>query len=68
MYFSKMEDDKMAKQAKAKTAVKEVVGTSKRAGYKRESNKRINQTVEKIMRRARAVLRDDASRFGKPKA
>ena len=68
MYFSKMEDDKMAKQAKAKTAVKEVVGTSKRAGYKRVSNKRINQTVEKIMRRARAVLRDDASRFGKPKA
>lgn len=68
MYFSKMEDDKMAKQAKAKTAVKEVVGTSKRAGYKRGSNKRINQTVEKIMRRARAVLRDDASRFGKPKA
>ena len=60
----------MAKQAKAKakTAVKEVVGTSKRAGYKRESNKRINQTIEKIMRRARAVLRDDASRFGKPKA
>ena len=57
----------MAKQAKAKTAVKEV-GTSKRAGYKRGSNKRINQTVEKIMRRARAVLRDDASRFGKPKA
>lgn len=68
MYFSKMEDDKMAKQAKAKTAVKEVVGTSKRAGYKRGSNKRINQTVEKIMRRARAVLRDDASRFGKLKA
>uniref|UniRef100_A0AB39C1Z6 1,4-alpha-glucan branching enzyme n=1 Tax=Klebsiella phage PMBT63 TaxID=3229739 RepID=A0AB39C1Z6_9CAUD len=68
MYFSKMEDDKMAKHAKAKTAVKEVVGTSKRAGYKRGSNKRINQTVEKIMRRARAVLRDDASRFGKPKA
>lgn len=68
MYFSKMEDDKMAKQAKAKTAVKEVVGTSKRADYKRGSNKRINQTVEKIMRRARAVLRDDASRFGKPKA
>lgn len=68
MYFSKMEDDKMAKQAKAKTAVKEVVGTSKRAGYKRGSNKRINQTVEKIMRRARAVLRDDVSRFGKPKA
>lgn len=68
MYFSKMEDDKMAKQAKAKTAVKEVVGTSKRAGYKRGSNKRINQTVEKIMRRARVVLRDDASRFGKPKA
>lgn len=68
MYFSKMEDDKMAKQAKAKTAVKEVVGTSKRAGYKCGSNKRINQTVEKIMRRARAVLRDDASRFGKPKA
>ena len=68
MYFSKMEDDKMAKQAKAKTAVKEVVGTSKRAGYKRGSNSRINQTVEKIMRRARAVLRDDASRFGKPKA
>lgn len=58
----------MAKQAKAKTAVKEVVGTSKRAGYKHGSNKRINQTVEKIMRRARAVLRDDASRFGKPKA
>ncbi|WKC55791.1 hypothetical protein pzkkv8_46 [Klebsiella phage pzk-kv8] len=63
-----MEDFIMAKQAKAKTAVKEVVGTSKRAGYKRASNKRINQTVEKIMRRARAVLRDDASRFGKPKA
>jgi hypothetical protein len=27
MYFSKMEDFIMAKQAKAKTAVKEVVGT-----------------------------------------
>lgn len=57
----------MAKQAK-KQAVKEVVGNSKRAGYKRGSNKRIDQTVEKIMRRARAVLRDDVSRFGKPKA
>lgn len=42
--------------------------SSKRAKYKRESNKRINQVVEKIMRRARAVLRDEASRFGKPKA
>ncbi|WCZ66344.1 hypothetical protein [Yersinia phage MHG19] len=42
--------------------------SSKRAGYKRESNKCINQVVEKIMRRARAVLRDEASRFGKPKA
>ncbi|WDS61753.1 hypothetical protein [Cronobacter phage vB_Cdu_VP8] len=59
---------KMAKQAK-KQAVKEVVaGSSKRAGYKRGSNKRIDQVVEKIMRRARAVLRDDVSRFGKPKA
>ncbi|AHY25459.1 hypothetical protein PS2_220 [Serratia phage PS2] len=57
----------MAKQAKKQT-VKEVVGNSKRAGYKRGSNKRIDQTVEKIMRRARAVLRDDVSRFGKPKA
>lgn len=57
----------MAKQAK-KQAVKEVVGNSKRAGYKRGSNKRIDQVVEKIMRRARAVLRDDVSRFGKPKA
>lgn len=56
----------MAKQAKAKKAVeKKVDGTSKRAGYKRGSNSRINQIVEKIMRRARAVLRDDASRFGK---
>ncbi|UIW11244.1 MAG: hypothetical protein [Enterobacter phage ENC9] len=68
MYFSKMEDLIMAKQAKAKKAVEKVVGDSKRAGYKRGSNSRINQTVEKIMRRARAVLRDDASRFGKPKA
>lgn len=42
--------------------------SSKHAGHKRESNKRINQVVEKIMRRARAVLRDEASRFGKPKA
>ena len=45
--------------------VEKKVGDSKRAGYKRGSNSRINQTVEKIMRRARAVLRDDASRFGK---
>lgn len=53
----------------AKKQVKEVVaGSSKRAGYKRGSNKRVNQTVEKIMRRARAVLRDDASRYGKPRA
>ncbi|CCI88784.1 gp30.9 conserved hypothetical protein [Yersinia phage phiR1-RT] len=52
---------------KAKAAVGQEVGTSKRAKYKRGSNKRINQTVEKIMRRARAVLRDDASRFGKPR-
>nr|P17310.1 RecName: Full=Uncharacterized 11.1 kDa protein in Gp30-rIII intergenic region; AltName: Full=ORF D [Tequatrovirus T4]CAA35653.1 unnamed protein product [Tequatrovirus T4] len=58
----------MAKQAKAKKAVEKKVGDSKRAGYKRGSNSRINQTVEKIMRRARAVLRDDASRFGKQKA
>lgn len=57
----------MAKQAKAKKAVEKKVGDSKRAGYKRGSNSRINQTVEKIMRRARAVLRDDASRFGKQK-
>lgn len=56
----------MAKQAKSKAV--EVVGTSKRAKYKRGSNKRINQTVEKIMARARAVLRDSTSRFGKPKA
>lgn len=54
--------------SKAKKVVKEVVGTSKRAGYKRGSNKRINQTVEKIMARSRAVLRDSTSRFGKPKA
>jgi hypothetical protein len=58
----------MAKQAKAKKAVEKKVGDSKRAGYKRGANSRINQTVEKIMRRARAVLRDDASRFGKQKA
>lgn len=54
-------------KVKAKAAVVQEVGTSKRAKYKRGSNKRINQTVEKIMRRARAVLRDDASRFGKPR-
>ncbi|EIP2092573.1 hypothetical protein LSG11_000232 [Shigella flexneri] len=46
----------MAKQAKAKKAVEKKVGDSKRAGYKRGSNSRINQTVEKIMRRARAVF------------
>lgn len=57
----------MAKQSKAKAPKAVVAGSSKRAGYKRGSNKRINQTVEKIMRRARAVLRDDVSRFGKPK-
>lgn len=69
MYFSEMEDLKMAKQAKKKaSSAVEVVGTSKRAKYKRGSNKRINQTVEKIMARARAVLRDSTSRFGKPKA
>lgn len=56
----------MAKQSKKVEKV--IDSTSKRAGYKRESNERINQTIEKIMRRARAVLRDDASRFGKPKA
>lgn len=48
--------------------VEKVVGTSKRAGYKRASNKRINPLIEKLQARARAVLRDDASRFGKPKA
>lgn len=58
----------MAKQAKAKKAVEKVVGTSKRAGYKRESNKRINQLVDKLQARARAVLRADAACFGKPKA
>ena len=52
----------------AKKEVAKVEGTSKRAGYKRGSNKRIDQVTEKIMRRARAVLRDDVSRFGKPKA
>lgn len=54
--------------SKTKTVASEVVGTSKRAKYKRGSNKRINQVVEKIMARARAVHRDAASRFGKPKA
>lgn len=43
-----------------------VEGNSKRAGYKRGSNKRINQSVEQVMRRARAVLRDAQSRFGAP--
>ena len=66
MYFSKMEDDKMAKQAKAKTAVKEVVGTSKRAGYKRGSNKRINQLTDKLASRARKVIAHDTA-FGNPR-
>ena len=51
--------------AKAK-AVKEVVGTSKRAGYKRGSNKRINQLVDKLVSRARKVVAHDAA-FGKPR-
>lgn len=58
----------MAKQAKKKAVEKVVVGDSKRAGYKRESNKRINQLVDKLQARARAVLRADAACFGKPKA
>lgn len=58
----------MAKQAKAKKAVEKVVGDSKRAGYKRSSNKRINQVTDKLQARARAVLRADAACFGKPQA
>ncbi|BAQ22877.1 hypothetical protein AU156_gp224 [Edwardsiella phage PEi20] len=58
----------MAKQAKAKKVEKVVVGDSKRAGYKRGSNKRINQLVSKLQARARAVLRADAACFGKPRA
>ncbi|CAH1615554.1 hypothetical protein UGJNECP4_00221 [Escherichia phage UGJNEcP4] len=49
----------------AKKEVKVVDGTSKRAGYKRASNKRINQVVDKLQARARAVLRADAACFGK---
>ncbi|ADB81708.1 hypothetical protein [Enterobacter phage vB-EclM_KMB20] len=56
----------MAKQAKAKTAVKEVVGTSKRAGYKRGSNKRINQLTDKLASRARKVIAHDTA-FGNPR-
>ena len=50
----------------AKKEVKVVDGSSKRAGYKRASNKRINQVTDKLQ--ARAVLRADAACFGKPKA
>ena len=57
----------MAKQAKKKVEVKVADGSSKRAGYKRKSNKRIDQILGPIQRRARAVLRDAASRFGKPR-
>ena len=55
----------MAKQAKAKTAVKEV-GTSKRAGYKRASNSRINPLADQLASRARKVIAHyDA--FGNPR-
>lgn len=49
----------------AKKEVKVVTGDSKRAGYKRASNKRINQVVDKLQARARAVLRADVACFGK---
>lgn len=52
----------------AKKEVKVVDGSSKRAGYKRASNKRINQVTDKLQARARAVLRANAACFGKPKA
>jgi hypothetical protein len=52
----------------AKKEVKVVDGTSTRAGYKRSSNKRINQLTDKLQARARAVLRADAACFGKPQA
>lgn len=56
----------MAKQAKAKTAVKEVVCTSKRAGYKRGSNSRINPLADQLASRARKVIAHDAA-FGNPR-
>ncbi len=56
----------MAKQAKAKTAVKEVVGTSKRAGYKRSTNARIDKLGDQLASRARKVLAHDAA-FGNPR-
>ena len=57
---------KMAKQAKAKKAVEKVVGDSKRAGYKRGSNSRINQLTDKLASRARKVIAHDAA-FGNPR-
>ena len=51
--------------SKAKTAVKEV-GTSKRAGYKRGSNKRIDRLGDQLASRARKVIAHDAA-FGNPR-
>ncbi len=45
----------MAKQAKTK-AVKEVTGTSKRAGYKRKTNKRVDVLGAQLKRLARKAL------------
>ncbi|ARW57636.1 hypothetical protein FDI23_gp202 [Serratia phage CHI14] len=53
-------------KAKAKTAVKETVGTSKRAGYKRASNKRIDPLGDQLASRARKVIAHDAA-FGNPR-
>ncbi|AIX12198.1 hypothetical protein ACQ46_gp226 [Citrobacter phage Moon] len=52
--------------SKAKKVVKEVVGTSKRAGYKRSTNARIDQLGDQLASRARKVLAHDAA-FGNPR-
>ncbi|ARW58190.1 hypothetical protein [Serratia phage X20] len=52
--------------SKAKTVVKETVGTSKRAGYKRGSNKRIDPLGDQLASRARKVIAHDAA-FGNPR-
>lgn len=56
----------MSKAKKAVKSVKEVVGTSKRAGYKRSTNARIDKLGDQLASRARKVLAHDAA-FGNPR-
>ncbi len=46
----------MAKAPKKSAEVKEVIGTSKRKGYKRKSNKRVDRLFAQLKRTERKAL------------